>query len=55
VNAETELHDAIGGEMVVALCHQGLHRDAALGGSHDARKLQQKAVAGVFHDPAAVI
>ena len=55
VDAQTELHDPVGGEVVVALGHQRLHGDRSLDGADDAGKLQQKTVAGVLHDPAAVI
>jgi hypothetical protein len=41
--------------VVVAFRHQRLHRDRSLDGPDDARKLQQKTVAGVFHQPAAMI
>ena len=55
MDAHAELHDAVGGDVVVAFGHQRLHRDRGLDGADDARKLQQKAVAGVFHQPAAMI
>ena len=43
------------GSWLVSLRHQRLHRDRGLDGADDARKLQQKAVAGVLHQPAAMI
>ena len=46
---------AVGGQMVVAFRHQRLHRDRGLDGADDAGKLQQEAVAGVLHEPAAMI
>ncbi|MFK4535663.1 hypothetical protein ABIA00_003846 [Bradyrhizobium ottawaense] len=55
VDAEAELHGAVGRQMVVALRHQRLHRDRGLGGADDRRELQQEAIAGVLHDAAAVI
>jgi hypothetical protein len=55
VDAETELHDPICGEMIVPLCHQRLHPDRGLYRPYDARKFQQETVAGVLHHPAAVI
>ncbi|MGY3426828.1 hypothetical protein ACVWZW_007332 [Bradyrhizobium sp. F1.13.4] len=55
MDAEAKLHGAIGGQMVIALRHQRLHRDRGLGGADDRRELQQEAVAGVFDDAAAVI
>ena len=55
VDAHTELHDAVRGKLAVALGHQRLHRDRAFDGSHDARKLQHEAIAGVFYDTAAMI
>ena len=51
----TELHDAVGGQVVVSFRHQRLHRDRGLDGADDAWKLQQEAVAGVLHQPAAMI
>ena len=55
MDAHAEVHDAIGGQVIVAFGHQRLHRDRRLDGADDARKLQQEAVAGVFHQPAAMI
>ena len=55
MDAEPELHGAIGGQMMITLRHQRLHRDRGLGGADDARELQQEAVAGVLHDAAAMI
>ena len=55
VDAEAKLHGAIGGQMVIALRHQRLHRDRGLGGADDRGELQQEAVAGVFDDAAAMI
>jgi hypothetical protein len=55
VDAQTELHDPITGEVVIPFRHQRLHRDRRLDGSDDARKLQQETVAGVLHNTAAVI
>jgi hypothetical protein len=55
VDAQTELHDPIGGDVVVSFRHQRLHLDGGLDGPDDARKLQQETVAGVLHDPAAMI
>ena len=55
VDAETELHEAIRGKLAVPLCHQRLDRDGGLDRPDDARKLQQEAVAGVLHQPAAMI
>ncbi len=55
VDAKTELHDPIGGQLVVPLRHQHLHPDRRLDRAHDARKFQQETVAGVLHQPAAVI
>ena len=55
VDAETELHDPIRRQLAVAFRHQRLHPDRGLDRAHDARKFQQEAVAGVLHQPAAVI
>ena len=55
VDAHAELHDAIGGQVLVSLGHHHLHRDRRLDGADDAGKLQQEAVAGVLHQAAAVI
>ena len=55
VDAETELHDPIGGQLVVPFRHQRLHPDRRLDRADDARKFQQETVAGVLHQPAAVI
>jgi hypothetical protein len=55
VDADAELHHPVGGELVVAFRHQRLHRDRRLDSAHDAREFQQEAVAGVLHQPAAVI
>ena len=55
VDAETELHDPIGRQLLVPFRHQRLHPDRRLDRSHDARKFQQETVAGVLHQPAAVI
>src|SRR6516162_5731546 len=55
VDAEPEVHGAIGGQMVVAFRHQGLHGDCSLDGADHAREFEQKPVAGIFHDAAAVI
>jgi hypothetical protein len=41
--------------MAVPFCHQRLHRDCRLYRTYDAWKFQQEAVAGVLHNPAAVI
>ena len=55
VDPETELHGPVGREMMVPFGHHLLHRDGGLDGAHDARKLQQKTVAGILHNPAAMI
>jgi hypothetical protein len=55
VDPETELHGPVGREVVVPFGHHLLHRDGGFDGSDDAWKLQQETVAGVLHDPAAVI
>ena len=55
VDAEPELHDPIGGEVVVSLRHQRLHLDGSLDCPDDAGKLQQETVAGVLHELAAMI
>ena len=55
VDAEAELHGSIGGQVLVALRHHHLHRDRSLDGADDGGKFQQKTVAGVLHQPAAVI
>ena len=49
------MHVAIGRQLVVSLGHQRLDRDRRLGGADHARKLQQKAVAGIFDDTAAMV
>ena len=43
------------GRWLVPFDHQRLHRDRRLDRADDARKLQQETVAGVLHEPAAVI
>src|SRR5271165_469088 len=55
VDTESEMHGAIGGQMFVASRHEALHRDRGFSGADDARKLQEKSVAGVFDQTAAVI
>ena len=55
VDAHAELHDAVGGQVGVALRHHHLHRDRGLDGADDAREFQQEAVAGVLHQAAAMI
>ena len=55
VDAHTKLHDPIGGDVVVSFRHQRLHVDRSLDCPDDARKLQQETVAGVLHEPAAMI
>jgi hypothetical protein len=55
MDAHTELHDAVGGQMMVSFGHQHLHRDRRLDGADDAWELQQESVAGIFHQAAAVI
>ena len=55
VDAHAEVHDAIGGQVMVSFRHHRLHRDRRLDGADDARKFQQEAVAGIFHQAAAVI
>ena len=54
-DADAELHEPIGGELTVTLCHQRLDGDSALDRAHDTRKLKQETVAGVLHEPAAMI
>jgi hypothetical protein len=41
--------------LVVPFGHQRLHLDRALDGPYNARKLKHETIAGVLHDPAAVI
>ena len=55
VDAETELHDPVRRQLAVPLRHQRLHPDRGLDRAHDARKFQQETVAGVLHQPTAVI
>ena len=55
VDAHPELHEAIGGKVLVSFGHHHLHRDRCLDGADDAGKFQQEAVAGVLHQAAAVI
>ena len=55
MDAETKLHDAVRGELVVPFGHQPLHLDRRLDGADDAGKLQHETIAGVLHDSATVI
>ena len=55
VDAHAEPHGAVGGQLGVALGHQHLHRDRAFDRADDAGKFQQEAVAGVLHQPAAMV
>ena len=55
VDAHAELHEAVGGKVMVSFRHQHLHRDRRLDGADDAGKFQQEAVAGVLHQAAAMI
>ena len=50
-----ELHEAVGGKVLVSFRHHHLHRDGRLDGADDAGKFQQEAVAGVLHQAAAMI
>src|SRR6266446_8235075 len=49
------MHDPIGRDVVVPFRHQRLNRDGSLDCPDDAWKLQQETVAGVLHEPAAMI
>jgi hypothetical protein len=55
MDAHTEAHDPIGGELIVSFGHLHLHCDRSFDRADHAGKLEQKAVPGVLHDPAAVI
>jgi len=55
MDAETELHGTIGRQMIVALRHQHLHGKGGLDRPDDAGIFEQKAVAGILHDPAAMV
>ncbi len=55
MDAHTELHHAFGGQVMVSLSHQHLHRDRSLDGADNTGKLQQEAVAGVLHQAAAIV
>ncbi len=55
VDAETELHDPVRGQLAVSFGHQRLHPDRRLDSADDAGKFQQKTIAGVLHQPAAMI
>jgi hypothetical protein len=55
VDAEAEVHGSVCREMIIAFRHHLLYRDRGLDCSDDARKLQQETIAGVLHNPAAVI
>ena len=55
VDAQTKPHGPVRRKMIVPFRHHLLHRDRRLDCSNDAWKLQQEAVAGVLHNPAAMI
>ena len=55
VDAQTKLHDPVRRELLVPFGHQRLHRDRRLDGAYNARKFQHETVAGVLHEPAAMI
>jgi len=52
VDAETELHDPVCGEVVVPFRHQPLHRDGDSTAPTMLGNSSKKPVAGVLHDPA---
>ncbi len=55
MDAHSEPHGAVGGQLGVALGHQHLHRYRALDRADDTGELEQKTVASVLHQPAAMI
>ena len=55
VDAEAKLHEPIRRQLAVALGHQRLDFDGGLERANDAGIFQKETVAGVFHQPAAVI
>ncbi len=55
MDAEAELHDAIGRKVMIAFHHQRLHRDRSLDRPDHARELEQESIAGVFHQTATMV